>query len=224
METLIKIDTDLLLFFNSLNSPFWDNFFWVFTSIPVWVPFYISIFFVLCYHYGRSVILPLLAVVLVIVLCDQISSSVFKEFFERLRPSHEPSLEGIVKLVNGKKGGKFGFVSSHAANSIGLALISSLFIRKWYIIASMFLWAFVNSYSRIYMGLHYPGDIIGGWVLGILIAALTYYAYKKISFRILHQPKFTSKEFGKETLIIIGILGTTVFVIFYSSKLLLKLM
>lgn len=165
-----------------------------------------------------------LAVGLVILLCDQIASGLFKELFERLRPSHEPSLEGIVRLVNGKRGGKFGFVSSHAANSFGLALFTALLFRKWYFTLVVFLWAMANSYSRIYMGLHYPGDILGGLIVGVLVAIFVYWLFKRFSFRYLYGGIKQKAVFGMEVLIPVGILFTTVFVIFISAGLLLKMM
>lgn len=224
METLLQADRELLLYLNSIHTPLWDNFFWIFTSIPVWIPFYLAIVIVFFKRYGARGLWPLLALVFVILLCDQISSSFFKEFFERLRPSHEPSLDGIVRLVNGKKGGRFGFVSSHAANSFGLAMFTALLFRKWYFSLVIFLWALVNSYSRIYMGLHYPGDIIGGLLLGLLCGAFVYWLYKRFSFRYIHGGIRKRVLFESEVVIPVGILFTTVFVVFISARLLLKLM
>lgn len=224
METLLQADRELLLYLNSVHAPLWDNFFWIFTSIPVWIPFYLAIVFVFFKRFEACGLWPLLALVFVILLCDQISSSFFKEFFERLRPSHEPSLEGIVRLVNGKKGGKFGFVSSHAANSFGLAMFTALLFRKWYFSLVIFLWALVNSYSRIYMGLHYPGDIIGGLLLGLLCGTFVYWLYKRFSFRYIHGGIRKRDLFGSEVVIPVGILFTTVFVVFISARLLLKMM
>ena len=171
-----------------------------------------------------SIVWTLLAVTLVFVLCDQISSSFFKEFFERLRPSHEPSLEGIVRLVNGKKGGRFGFVSSHAANSFGLAMFTALLFKKWYYSVLIFLWASVNSYSRIYLGLHYPGDILGGLILGILCGFFVYWMYKRFSFRYIYGGIRQKNRYGNEVWIPVTVLVTSVFVVYIASKLLLKLM
>lgn len=224
METLLQADRELLLFFNQMYSPLWDNFFWVFTSIPVWIPLYLAIIFVFFKRLELRGVWALLAVVLVIVLCDQISSSFFKEFFERLRPSHEPTLEGIVRLVNDKKGGRFGFVSSHAANSFGLAMFTALLFRKWYFSVFIFLWALVNSYSRIYMGLHYPGDILGGLILGVLCGVFVYWMYKRFSFRYIYGGIRQKKPYGNEVWIPVTVLVTSVFVVFISSGLLLKLM
>ena len=165
-----------------------------------------------------------LALGFVILLCDQISSGIFKELFERFRPSHEPTLEGVVRLVNEKRGGKFGFVSSHAANSFGLAMFTALLFRKWYFTLVVFVWALFNSYSRIYMGLHYPGDILGGLLLGILVGIFVYWLFKRFSFRYIHGGVRFKGLFGHDVLIPVGVLLTSVFVIYISAKLLLKLM
>ena len=182
LERLLQIDRDLLLFLNGINSPFYDNFFWIFTSVPTWIPFYITIIAVIMYRQRTKGLMTLLCLTLVVVLCDQISSSLIKEAVERLRPSHEPDLDGVVRLFNNHRAGKFGFVSSHAANSFGLAMFSSLLFRKWHFNIFIFVWALINSYTRIYFGLHYPGDILGGAILGILIGCLVYLLYKKVIY------------------------------------------
>ena len=178
LEYLINLDKELLLFLNGIFSPFWDNFFWIYTSTNIWIPLYIIILCAIFYRQNLKGIWTVLAIVLVIVICDQIASSVFKDAFERLRPSREPELEGLVRLLNNKRGGMYGFISSHAANSFGLAMFTSLLFRKWHYSAFIFIWASLNSYSRMYMGLHYPGDILGGLILGILAGFLIYRLYK----------------------------------------------
>ncbi|MFH0760568.1 MAG: phosphatase PAP2 family protein [Bacteroidota bacterium] len=108
------------------------------------------------------------------ILSDQISVHLFKDLFERLRPCHEPSLAGQVRLVVESCGGQYGFVSSHASNSFGLAIFSALAIkRKWFTIC-VFIWALAVSYSRIYIGVHYPGDIFGGLLLGLFIGLIVF--------------------------------------------------
>ncbi|MDR2928335.1 MAG: phosphatase PAP2 family protein [Cytophagaceae bacterium] len=183
LNSLINFDKDLFLYLNGVHSPFWDNFFWIFTGTAVWIPFYITVVTALFVRHKKQGIWTLLAIIAVIVLCDQVSSSIFKDAFERLRPSHEPALEDVVRLLNGKKGGLYGFISSHAANSFGLATFTALLFRKWYYSITVFAWAAINSYSRIYMGLHYPGDILGGLVAGILLGMLVYSLYKRFVYR-----------------------------------------
>lgn len=230
METLIQLDQELLLHLNSFTSPLFDNFFWVVTSKSIWFPMYAFILYVIFRNQGVKGIITVFALALMVLLCDQISTNIFKEGFERFRPSHEPSIQGLVDLINGKRGGKYGFVSSHATNSFGLAVFSLLLFRyRWYTLFILF-WAALNSYSRIYMGVHYPGDILGGLILGSLIGWFVYWLYKKVSARFSPAgeaiyPLSKNQDFSVasvQTIIITGIL--TIVVVYISSDLLLDLM
>lgn len=179
LELLTKFDTQLLLFFNGNHNAFWDNFFWVYTHLPVWIPTLAAILYVLIRSKKQDAIWIILAIALTILVADQISSSVLKPWVARLRPTRDPSLEGLVHIVRGYTGGKFGFVSSHAANSIGIALFTSLIFRNKAFTLSIFIWAVLNAYSRIYLGVHYPLDIICGGAIGALSALGSYYLLKK---------------------------------------------
>lgn len=229
MEALLQFDQDLLLALNSFTSPLFDNFFWVVTSKSIWFPLYAMILYVVFKNQGLKGFVTIIALAVLVALCDQISTNVFKEGFERLRPSRDPALEGMVDLINGKRGGKFGFVSSHATNSFGLAVFSLLLFRyRWY---SVFIlgWALLNSYSRIYMGVHYPGDILGGLILGSLIGWFVYWLYKRLTSRFLQVsdeilPISREREFSISSvsqIIFTGIL--MVVVIFLSASLLVDL-
>jgi undecaprenyl-diphosphatase len=172
-----QLDTDLFLYLNSLNSPFWDDVMWTISARLTWVPLYLIILWMFFRLTGRRVILVTLFVIAAITLSDQLSVHAFKEVFLRLRPCHEPSLEGLVHIVRGKCGGQYGFVSSHAANCFNIAVFSLLLLRKrWFTIAILF-WAALVSYSRVYLGVHYPGDIIGGAMLGSAIGFGIYHLY-----------------------------------------------
>jgi undecaprenyl-diphosphatase len=229
VEALLQFDQDLLLALNSFTSPLFDNFFWVVTSKSIWFPLYAMILYVVFKNQGLKGFVTIIALAVLVALCDQISTNVFKEGFERLRPSRDPALEGMVDLINGKRGGKFGFVSSHATNSFGLAVFSLLLFRyRWY---SVFIlgWALLNSYSRIYMGVHYPGDILGGLILGSLIGWFVYWLYKRLTSRFLQVsdeilPISREREFSISSvsqIIFTGIL--MVVVIFLSASLLVDL-
>lgn len=185
IESLNTIDTEIFLLLNKLNSPFWDQVMWYITSIKLWIPLYILILFFIFKRYKLKGFFVLIFLVLLVTLADQSSVKLFKEVFQRLRPCHNPNLDGLVHTVNGKCGGKFGFVSSHATNTFAFAMFISLFFKQQWITISFFIWAIVVSYSRIYLGVHYPGDVLGGAVLGIGCGLIVYYLYYHVNKRYI---------------------------------------
>lgn len=184
IEWLNNIDTKMFLFFNGIHSPFWDQIMWFASEKLTWLPVYLFILYLLYKKYSKNIWIPILAVVILITLSDQSSVKLFKNVFERLRPCHNPEIKHLVHLVNNKCGGKFGFVSSHAANTFALATFTTLIFRLKKYSVFIFSWAVLISYSRIYLGRHYPGDVLGGAILGILAGFLVYklliLVYRKI--------------------------------------------
>ncbi|MBW6500944.1 MAG: phosphatase PAP2 family protein [Bacteroidales bacterium] len=173
---LEELDQQLFYFINSRNSEFLDFVMYSMSRVLIWVPLYIAIFYALGRKYGRKMFFILLFIILSVVLADQ--TSVFiKNSFQRLRPCHAEELQGMVHLVKGHCGGKFGFVSSHAANSFSIALLSLLLIKRRWFSISILIWAAVVGYSRIYLGVHYPGDVICGSLLGASIGWLIHRLY-----------------------------------------------
>ena len=187
---LEQIDKSLFLFFNSFNSPIWDKVMWTVSGRLTWLPLYIAILVILGIKYKKKLLIIFPLLILTVVITDQVSLHVFKNVFERLRPCHEPSLEGLVHIVNGKCGGKFGFVSSHASNSFGIATISFLLMKKRWFSISILLWASIVAYSRVYLGVHYPGDIIGGTLLGLASGYLIFQVFKILDTQYLARSSF----------------------------------
>ena len=187
---LERLDQQLFLFLNSVNSPLWDVIMHAISGRVIWAPLYLAILIYIGIRYKRKFIIILLFIILSVAMADQISVHLFKNIFQRLRPCHEPSLEGLVHMVNGECGGMFGFVSSHATNSFNVALISLLLIRKRWFTVSIILWALVVGYSRIYLGVHYPGDVICGSMLGTLIGWSIYSLYVLTDNKILQNRKY----------------------------------
>lgn len=190
-----SLDQQLFLYLNSLNTPFWDQVMYAVSGKLIWAPLYLAIMISLGLKFRRRFMVILFFIVIGITLADQTSVHLFKNVFQRLRPCHEPALEGLVHLVKGECGGLYGFVSSHATNSFYVALFSLLFIRKRWFTILMVLWASVVGYSRIYLGVHYPGDVICGSLLGALIGWIIYRLYLYTDNKYLsHRPYFNHSD------------------------------
>jgi undecaprenyl-diphosphatase len=149
LEQLITWDISLFLLVNSANTPFFDHFFWFFTQKFTWIPLYIVLLIIFYKTNKKECVWIIIGIVLSVLLADQIASSILKPLVARYRPSHDVSLSDSIHLLNNYKGGLYGFVSSHAANSFCLALFTSLLFKNKYLSISIFSWALLNSYSRI---------------------------------------------------------------------------
>lgn len=197
MEQLNQIDKEIFLFFNGMHTGWVDVFMWWMSDSAIWIPLYLFLFAMILRKRTREwpklnwqvVLLIILSISLAILLADQVSSGFLKPFIARLRPSHNPNLEGLVHFLpdeNGNlyKGGLYGFVSSHAANSFAVAIFAAGLLKNKWAWCGMLVWASVVAYSRIYLGVHYPGDIIGGAIIGVLAGLISLKFYRYFERRI----------------------------------------
>lgn len=204
LQSLIHIDESVLLFLNGSHNTLGDHFMSIFTGKWIWVPMYASILYVLLKNFSWKVTLCcLVAIALTITFADQVCSTLIRPVVERLRPSNlENPISELVHIVNGKRGGNYGFPSCHASNSFGLAFFLTLLFRKRWLSIFICGWAVLTCYTRIYLGVHYPGDLLAGMIVGFCGACLMYYLLRKvtgISFR---------KAVHTEVIIYVGLLTT----------------
>ena len=195
LERLIHIDTEILLAINACHAPWADTLMWIISAKTTWIPLYLLLIVLLVYRYRQpapttvkwlqkvpACVVMILTIVAAVGLADFIASGILKDWVARPRPSRVPELEGVLHLVNGYKSGRYGFVSSHAANTMACGLLFSLIWRKKITTVSLMLWVAANCYSRMYLGVHYPLDILGGLIVGALVASGAYVLLRNLGF------------------------------------------
>lgn len=183
LELILSLDTDLLLFLNQFHTPFFDEVMhFLSKSVFLMSALLAFILTILIYGFKNKSWLFILFIFINFGLTDAISSKVFKPGFKRLRPCKEQVLKPIVHTYGNCYGGDYGFVSSHAANTMGIAILLALFLKsRFWWITIFYPYSVVVSFSRIYLGKHYPLDILGGWLLALGCSLLCYFIVKKIS-------------------------------------------
>ena len=180
IELLKNIDTRLFLFINNEHCTFCDFIFYWTSYRFTWIPLYILLAFIIYKNYRNEFWKILIAVAILILFTDQLSVFI-KDHVMRYRPCHNLMLQSQIHLLDSECGGQYGFISSHATNSSGLVLFLILLLGrkiKW-MVPVLLIWCFIVSYSRIYLGTHYPIDILGGWIFGFILAGIIFYFYKK---------------------------------------------
>lgn len=168
IDWLNTIDTQVFLALNGLHAPYFDAFMKLFTGKWIWVPMYAAVLFAVVRNYRwRQTLAVLVCVALAITIADQVCATLIRPEVCRLRPSNpENPLSEMVHIVGGYRGGSYGFPSCHAANSFALASFLTLLFANRKLSLFIFAWAVLNSYSRVYLGVHYPGDLLVGAIIG----------------------------------------------------------
>lgn len=177
IDQLLQLDRELLVYLNGLGNESWDGF-WLFLTKQInWLPVFVLFGYFVFKNLGwRHAVMVLICMAFLIALTDQ-TTNLFKNGFQRLRPCNEPALDNLIREVQTRK--SFSFISGHASNSMAAATFLFLILKPYVrYIGFIFLWPLLFAYSRIYLGLHYPGDILCGFVWGILMATLVWNIYR----------------------------------------------
>ncbi|PTN07220.1 phosphatase PAP2 family protein [Mangrovibacterium marinum] len=172
MQSLIDIDKSIFFFFNGMHNPFWDVVMALFTRTEYWILFYAILIFYIIKRYRLKAVLILVVIALTILVADQFSGLI-KDSVQRLRPTHDPSMQELVHNVL-SRGGKYSYFSAHASNTFAVATLLSLVFKNRNFNILIFCWATVVSYTRLYLGVHFPFDIVTGIAFGLLLGWAMY--------------------------------------------------
>ena len=193
IDKLIHIDTEILLAINGWHAPWADTLMWIISAKATWIPLYVLLIGLLVWRYRKpaktdvkwlqrvpACVVMIVVIAMAVGAADFIASGILKDLVARPRPTRVPELEDVLHLVNGYRSGRYGFVSSHAANTMACGLLFSLIWRNKIATCGLMLWVAANCYSRMYLGVHYPTDIMGGLVVGALVAVGAYHVLRAL--------------------------------------------
>lgn len=178
LEKIIRIDKELLVFLNGLGSETYDGFWLIITKQQYWAPLFLVVFYFLQKKLGwKNFGFYILFTAILVLVCDQ-TANLFKDHFQRIRPCNDEEIKGIIRIV--KSSNTYSFFSGHAANSMATTVFTFMLLKQYYKnVYLLFLFPLIFAYSRIYLGMHYPGDIITGYAFGAAFGFTFYKIYQK---------------------------------------------
>jgi len=197
MISLLDMDMSVLQFFNGGDNLLMDQIVWVLTSGFTWIPLYLALFYIVIRNNETmsQIGLVVLSAFLCVFFADGTVDGIIKPLVARWRPSNDPVLKYTIHVVNNMRLKDFGFCSAHAANTMSLAVFFSLLIRSKLMTVTMVVWSLVNCWTRLYLGVHYPSDILCGLMLGSVIGVLVYILYYKLYYKISPKIKYISNQY-----------------------------
>lgn len=183
LQNVKSVDTSVFLTVNGCHNSYWDTFMWLVSDRFIWIPMYLALVYVMLRNYSPKVVLAILLTVGVIILfTDCFSSHVIRPWIARLRPSNlQNPVSSWVHVVDGYRGGSYGFPSSHASNTWGLVFFMAYLLRRHWLTVFLFVWAMIVCYSRMYLGVHYFGDLVVGAMFGFVGSSVVYYVFQRVS-------------------------------------------
>jgi len=191
MEQLIQLDEQLFLYLNGLGTPMFDGFWMFITGKWNAIPLYVFLLYLLYKKLGVKEMLITVFVIALLITCTDQLANVFKHGFERFRPCHNEHLQDIIRLVKDGCGGRYSYFSAHAASAMALAIFLGKVLKPHlkYIASFLFIWALLVGYSRIYIGVHFPADVLTGFFFGFVLAQLSYQLQQYLIFKFIPHEK-----------------------------------
>ncbi len=178
LDKVIALDTQLFVYLNGLGSEIYDSFWLFITKQSHWTPLFLVLLYLVYKKIGGKATFSVLLFIAVLLLVTDQTCNLFKDTFQRLRPCNNPEINSFIRIV--KPSNSFSFFSGHAANSMATMTFLFLLLKKYYRYAFLlFLFPLIFAYSRIYLGLHYPLDIITGYLFGASFGCIAYQLYQK---------------------------------------------
>jgi len=199
MEELIHLDKELLLMVNGSDSALLDYIVMTLTNAKTWIPLYLGLFYVVVMTYKpnlREILLILAAAGLCVLLAGTVDDTIVKPLVARWRPTHDPEIGALVDVVDGYRGGNYGFFSAHASNTFSIALFFSLLMRNRLFTVFMVCWSLTNCWTRLYLGVHYPGDITVGLLWGALVGYGVYRLYCRVTVPVRYEQRLLYVPMG----------------------------
>lgn len=196
-ETLIQLDRQLLLALNGSESLYLDTLVRTLTAAVTWIPLYVSLFFLVLKNNDSFMKILLLvgSAALCVVLAGTIDDAIVKPLVARWRPTHDPQIGAVVDVVDGYRGGRYGFFSAHACNTFSIAVFFCLLVRSRLLSFSLVMWSFVNCWTRLYLGVHFPGDILVGLLWGGIVGTCVYLLFRHFSRRLSTTVNYISTKY-----------------------------
>jgi len=198
-ETLIQLDRQLLLALNGSESLYLDTLAYTLTTAVTWVPLYVSLFYLVLKNNDAMVkiLLIVASAALCVLLAGTVDDAIVKPLVERWRPTHDPQIGAVVDLVDGHRGGNYGFFSAHACNTFSIAVFFALLVRSRLLTFFLVTWSLINCWTRLYLGVHFPGDILVGLLWGGIVGTAVYLLYCRISRRFSTGMNFISSKYTR---------------------------
>lgn len=198
-DALIQFDKELLLALNGSASLYLDGLACTLTNAFTWVPLYVSLFYLVLKNNDnvQRILLIIACTILCVLLAGTVDDMIVKPMVGRWRPTRDPEIGMLVDVVNGYRGGRFGFFSAHASNTFSIAIFFCWLVRSRLLSVFMVFWSFVNCWTRLYLGVHFPGDILVGLLWGGFVGTVVYYLYYRISGRLSGNRSFISSQYTR---------------------------